>query len=77
MLQESELQGRKKKRIFLCARFLPHGEAGDVRNWAGRSSRLPLELVVARFFIAAATDSYALVVSVRISRVVADRQVLP
>jgi hypothetical protein len=55
---------KKKKRIFLCARFPPRGEAGDIGIWGGRSPRPPLELVVARFFIAAATDSCALAVSV-------------
>jgi hypothetical protein len=46
-----------KKRIFLCARFPPCGEAGDVRIWGGHSPRPPLELVVADFLIAAATNS--------------------
>jgi hypothetical protein len=59
--------GKEKKRIFLCTRFPPHGEAGDVKIWGGRSPRPPLELVVSRFLIAAATDSCALAVSVRIS----------
>jgi hypothetical protein len=56
MLQESELQGRKKK-FFLCARFLPRGEAGDLGIWGGGSPRPPLELVIADFLIAAATNS--------------------
>jgi hypothetical protein len=48
--------GKEKKRIFLCARFPPRGEAGDVRIWGERSPRPPLELVVADFLIAAATN---------------------
>jgi hypothetical protein len=49
--------GKGKKRIFLCERFLPPGEASDVRIWGGRSPRPPLELVVADFLIATATNS--------------------
>jgi hypothetical protein len=49
--------GKEKKRIFLCARFPPRGEASDVRIWGGRSPRPPLELVVADFLIAATTNS--------------------
>jgi hypothetical protein len=49
--------GKGKKRIFLCARFPPRGEAGDIRIWGGRSPRPPLELIVADFLIAAATNS--------------------
>jgi hypothetical protein len=47
---------RKKKRIFLCARFPPRGEVGDIGIWGGRSPRPPLELVVADFLIRAATN---------------------
>jgi hypothetical protein len=49
--------GKEKKRIFLCTRFPPRGEAGDVKIWGGRSPRLPLELVVTDFLIAAPTNS--------------------
>jgi hypothetical protein len=62
---------KEKKRNFLCARFPPRGEAGDVRIWGGCSPRPPLELVIAGFLIAVATDSYALAVSVRISNLYA------
>jgi hypothetical protein len=27
--------GKEKKGIFLCARFPPCGEAGDIRIWGG------------------------------------------
>jgi hypothetical protein len=49
--------GKEKKRIFLCARVPPRGEAGDIRIWGRRSPRPPLELVVADFLIMAATNS--------------------
>jgi hypothetical protein len=49
--------GKKKKRIFLCARFLPRGEAGDVKIWGGCSLRPPLELVIVDFLIIVATNS--------------------
>jgi hypothetical protein len=47
--------GKYEKRIFLCTQFPPPPEAGDVGIWGGRSQRPCLELVVARFFIVAAT----------------------
>jgi hypothetical protein len=46
-----------EKRIFLWARFPPRREAGDVGIWRGRSPRPPLELVIADFFLTAATNS--------------------
>jgi hypothetical protein len=45
-----------KKRIFWCARFPPHPEAGDVGIWGGRSPRPPLQLIIANFLIAAGSD---------------------
>jgi hypothetical protein len=47
--------GKYKKRIFLCARFPPRREAGDIGIWKGRSPRPHLKLVIANFLIAAAT----------------------
>jgi hypothetical protein len=66
-LQESELQGRKKKNLFV--RPIPTSWWGwRLRDLGGgRSLRPPLELVVAGFLIAAATDSCALAVSVHIN----------
>jgi hypothetical protein len=67
VLQELELQGRKKKESFcvhdsyLVVRLATSGFG------RGRSPRPPLEFVVTRSLITAATDSCALVVSIRIS----------
>jgi hypothetical protein len=40
----------KKKRIFLCARFPPCGEAGDVRIWEGVLSKASSRTCRRRFF---------------------------
>jgi hypothetical protein len=55
--------GKYKKRIFLCARFPPRREAGDIGIWKGRSPRPHLKLVIANFLIAAGSDS------VRVARI--------